>query len=226
MDGEAGEEFDEIGAPVFSPDAKRIAYRARLGGRWHLVTDSAKVDAAGIVSDPVFTEEGRSISYGAQVGRDLWWRTTDAAAPEPVQRFADRLATVSPPERVGFDDVEPVTGRFSPISGDADLLHRESSGCCRVARCTGARSPAVVDLAVLSQAIDEFRRARRQDPGGAAYQLLVTRGNERFTAVLGTVLKEYPIYDVVLAKGTVRLSEASRASGIPDLTSAVLRQLK
>ncbi len=224
---DAGEEFDEIGVPCFSSDGKRYAYRARLGGRWYLVTDSAKVDAAGIVSDPIFMEEGRSISYGAQVGRDLWWRTTDAAAPEPVQRFTDRLATVNPPERVGFDDIEPVTGgRLNPISGRADLLHRESSKCCHTARCSGARSPAIVDLGIITQAIDEFRRARREDPNGAAYQILVTRGNERFTAVLRTVLNEYPIYDVVFAKGTVRLSEMSRASGIPDLTSAILQQLR
>lgn len=226
-EGGSGADFDEIGLPVFSPDGRRLSYRARSENRWRLIVDDKTVDAAGIVGDPMFIEEGRSVAYGAQVGRDLWWRITDAAAPQPVHRFADRMATVVPPERVSFDDIEPVEGRLDPLYGSIDAIHREEGAvCCRAARCTGARSPAVVDVDRIRREIDEFARARRRDPDGAAYEILVQRGNERFLAALRDVLREFPIYDAVFAKGAVRLSEISRATGIPDLTPAILQRIK
>jgi hypothetical protein len=191
-----------------------------------LVVDDAIVSASGIVGDPAFLDGGLSVAYGAQVGRDLWWRTTSADDPAPVDRFADRFATVPPPERITFNDIDSSPHALSPLLGRVDFVHREDSSCCTGGRCRGARSPAVVDLDKVKAANPDYRRARSLDTSDAAYHILMQRALTRFDAALREAMDRSGSYDTIFAKGSVRLSDASRASGIPDLTPAVLRALR
>lgn len=78
--------YDMAVSPVFSPDGRRIAYRARRGPkeeakRFIVVADAAtgKVIKEGPIGDeiwpPVWSADGRTLGYGARVGRELWWRS-------------------------------------------------------------------------------------------------------------------------------------------------------
>jgi WD40-like Beta Propeller Repeat len=68
------EAFDEIRDPEFSPDGKRVAFRARRGDRWFVVVDGRKSAAEGIVWGPIWSADGTQIGYGALIGRDVWWK--------------------------------------------------------------------------------------------------------------------------------------------------------
>jgi beta-lactamase regulating signal transducer with metallopeptidase domain len=50
VDGVRGKSYNDIGMPIFSPDSRHIAYRARARGRWHLVLDG--------VEGPAFAQIG------------------------------------------------------------------------------------------------------------------------------------------------------------------------
>jgi dipeptidyl aminopeptidase/acylaminoacyl peptidase len=74
----AGEQFDEILDPEFSPDGKRLAFGARRGERWILVIDGREVPAEGMVSGPFWSEDGCQVGYGALRGREIWWKSVSA----------------------------------------------------------------------------------------------------------------------------------------------------
>ena len=135
--------------------------------------------------------------------------------------------TVAPPATIRFDDVEPMGRRFHPVFGTTDLVHSDKTNCCQFARCTGARSPAVVDLDLCFAAILEYRRAKTSglSPDSADHILLVSRANEKFADALAQVLTDLRIYDTVFIRGMIRRKEGSAAKGIPDLTEEVVRRL-
>ena len=74
VDGQSGELFDQIGQPIVSSDGKHVAYRANTSSEWVLVVDNRKIEAPGIVSDPVFSPDETRIGYGARSGQELWWK--------------------------------------------------------------------------------------------------------------------------------------------------------
>ena len=72
------EKFDEILDPEFSPDGKRLAFGARRGKQQILVIDSREIAADGMVSGPIWSEDGTQIGYGALLGREVWWKVVPA----------------------------------------------------------------------------------------------------------------------------------------------------
>ena len=80
-----GPAYDMVVTQVFSPDGKRIAYRARKGPmekakRFIVIADvaSGKVIKEAPVGDeiwpPVWSADSKTVGYGARNGRELWWR--------------------------------------------------------------------------------------------------------------------------------------------------------
>jgi hypothetical protein len=65
--------FDEILDPEFSPDGKRLAFGARRGPQWFVVIDGLPFPAPGMISGPIWSEDGAQVGYGALLGREVWW---------------------------------------------------------------------------------------------------------------------------------------------------------
>ncbi len=80
VNGEEGPKFDRVVSPIFSPDGKKLVYRARKDGkRFVVVADaSGKVlrrhPAYEQVFPPVFTADGTSIAYGVKDGQKIIWK--------------------------------------------------------------------------------------------------------------------------------------------------------
>lgn len=81
VNGHEGPSYDIVVTPSFSPDGKRIVYRARKDGkRFVVVADAAsgKVTrehpAYEQVFPVVFTPDGKSVAYGAVEGRQIFWK--------------------------------------------------------------------------------------------------------------------------------------------------------
>jgi len=80
VNGSEGPEFDRVVDPMFSPDGRRLVYRARQDGKRFVVV----ADAGGrnsrlqqryeLVYPTVFTADGTSVAYGVKEGRELWWK--------------------------------------------------------------------------------------------------------------------------------------------------------
>lgn len=150
-------------------------------------------------------------------------------APEPqVLPRGPREISLSPPARIGFEDIEPVGRSFAPLFGSVAALHRKDSRCCAYAPCRGSRSPATVDVASVFAAIEDYAALRRSriPPDSAEYIVRLSRVNERFADALGQAVVDLAVYDTVFDLGSVRLREGAEAKGIPDLTGEVLKRLR
>jgi len=80
-----GPGYDMVISPVFSPDGRYIAYRARTGPmnnarRVIVIADAkaGKVIKEGPAGDeiwpPVWSADSKAVGYGARIGRELWWK--------------------------------------------------------------------------------------------------------------------------------------------------------
>lgn len=80
VNGKEGPAYDMVVQPKFTPDGKKVVYRARKDGkRFVVVADLAgKVirqhTAYEQVFAPVFTPDGKSVAYGVKDGNQLWWK--------------------------------------------------------------------------------------------------------------------------------------------------------
>lgn len=77
VEGEAGEAFNLVGRPVFSPDGRVVAHWAEAGEKTWMVIGGWKAEVVGRVSDPVFSRDGRQVGYGTRLGREIWWKALD-----------------------------------------------------------------------------------------------------------------------------------------------------
>ncbi|MFQ5873849.1 MAG: hypothetical protein ACE5JL_08610, partial [Dehalococcoidia bacterium] len=57
--------FDQVGSPVFSPDSKRLAYKAKKGSRHFIVLDNQVQEGFDKVSQPVFSPDSKRLAYKA-----------------------------------------------------------------------------------------------------------------------------------------------------------------
>jgi len=80
VNGKEGPAFDQVVAPVFSPDGRKVVYRARKGDKRFIVVADAnnrvlrKHPSYERIFDPVFTPDGKSIGYGVKDGDKLIWK--------------------------------------------------------------------------------------------------------------------------------------------------------
>ena len=70
VDGKEGPQYDEIAdtETVFSPDGKRLAYRATNGGRFLFVTDGRESRAYDKAGGALFSSGGERVAYRAKRG--------------------------------------------------------------------------------------------------------------------------------------------------------------
>jgi|GEM_PF-6130439 len=80
VDGNEGPLFDKIVSPLFSPDGNFLVYRARKNEERFLVVSDLKGKIVrqhatyDMVFQPFFSDDGKSVGYGALVGNELWWK--------------------------------------------------------------------------------------------------------------------------------------------------------
>jgi hypothetical protein len=78
--GLPGEAFGIVGKPVISPIAPLVAYGAEEKDRKYVVIGTRKTETPDRISDPAFSPDGKSIGYGALIGRELWWKVLEVSA--------------------------------------------------------------------------------------------------------------------------------------------------
>lgn len=80
VNGAEGPAYEQVIAPLFNPDGKRIVYRAKKDGkRFVVVADSRgktirQHPAYDEVFDATFSADGNSVAYGVRDGKRLIWK--------------------------------------------------------------------------------------------------------------------------------------------------------
>jgi hypothetical protein len=78
--GKPGPEFDGVVSPVFTPDGRKLVYRARDGAKRLVVianadgTEHRRLPSYEMVFMTGFTADGKSIGYGVKEGNKLLWK--------------------------------------------------------------------------------------------------------------------------------------------------------
>lgn len=63
--------YDSAGQVVFSPDASRMAWRARKGRHWHMVCDGKESEPYDMVRRPFFSPDSQKTAYTAVKGDNM-----------------------------------------------------------------------------------------------------------------------------------------------------------
>ena len=66
--------FAEVRDLTWNEAGDRLAYRAREGQGWRVISGQAQSELHDEVGRPHFAADGRSLGHGTRDGRDLWWR--------------------------------------------------------------------------------------------------------------------------------------------------------
>jgi hypothetical protein len=76
LDGEQKTFYADVSLMTFSPDGKHFAYAAVKNGKKILVLDDKEIDIGGeIYAGPKFSNDGKSVGYGAVTDNEVWWKT-------------------------------------------------------------------------------------------------------------------------------------------------------
>lgn len=80
LDGKEGEAYDQVRGItrgsynarefMFSPDGQRLAYTAKIGGKWFMVIDGKKGAGYDALREPYFSMDGKHVCYMAFRGKD------------------------------------------------------------------------------------------------------------------------------------------------------------
>jgi roadblock/LC7 domain-containing protein len=104
IDGIAGQNYDEVGAPIFSPNNKSVAYAARVGTKWFVVVDGVegkkydKVDSSSISYSP----DSNRMAYMANIN-NKWLAVIDGMEGKQYDRYAGtNLVFTNDSTRVGY----------------------------------------------------------------------------------------------------------------------------
>ncbi len=77
-----GPEFDQVQAPVFSPDGSRIAYVAKQGKKRFVIIGDMKGEQFDSVGTPVFSPDGKKVAYSACLNKKCFVVMGDQRGPE------------------------------------------------------------------------------------------------------------------------------------------------
>jgi Tol biopolymer transport system component len=92
-----------IGGLTFSPDSKRVAYVAELGGKRTFVVDGQGAGPFDAVRSVLFSPDSRRVAYTAQLHQDSWEVVVDGKAEGPYLLIRDGSLAFSPDSRrVGY----------------------------------------------------------------------------------------------------------------------------
>ena len=90
-------EYDAIGhlTPLFSPDGKRIAYRAERGKQCFAVVDNIEGKAYAETGRLVFSPDSKRLGYAAKSG-DKWFVVVDGVEGRPYVKMGEMCPVFSP----------------------------------------------------------------------------------------------------------------------------------
>ena len=96
VDGKAGRPYDGVGvgALVFSPDSRRLAYPAQRGHGWHVVINGEEGEPFGGIGEIVFSPDSRHVAYLARRG-GRWHVVRDGKVGAPFYGVFRRTLTFS-----------------------------------------------------------------------------------------------------------------------------------
>jgi len=77
-----GPDFDQVQAPVFSPDGSRLAYVAKQGGKRFVVIGDMRGEQFDSVGTPVFSPDGKKVAYSACLNKKCFVVVGDQRGPE------------------------------------------------------------------------------------------------------------------------------------------------
>jgi WD40 repeat protein len=72
--GKEGKSYGIVSGPAFSPNEALVAYGAEDEIRKFVVIGTREIETPDRAGDPVFSPDGRTVGYGARIGRELWWK--------------------------------------------------------------------------------------------------------------------------------------------------------
>ena len=130
IDGKQGQPYDTIGvgALVFSPNSRRLAFPARRGAGWHVVLDGQEGEAFHGVGEIVFSPDSRHVAYLARRG-GKWHIVRDGKVGAAFHGIFRRKLAFSPDSRRLVCVVMDSDRRARVVlDGQAGPAHQQISG--------------------------------------------------------------------------------------------------
>jgi hypothetical protein len=116
--GNAGKRYDAVGAIALSPDGRRIAYGALVGGKWHMIIDGKVGTAFSTVKSPLFSPDGNHLAYQAMSG-EKWYLVVDTTLSHGTDtRFLDHRFSADSQKIAYIDNADDFNKRGRLVISD------------------------------------------------------------------------------------------------------------